>query len=139
MRVLRFLLVGGLNTLLGISVYGILLRTGAPYPLASGISLALGIVVGFQAHRHLVFRRHGLFVRYLAVWVCIYGLANFLIWILQRWVGAFLAGVAAMPVNAAVAFLALRHFVFMDPTSGVPGAENPPASCRRNPLEPPSD
>jgi putative flippase GtrA len=103
-----------LNTLLGIAVYGILLRFGAPYPLASGLSLALGITVGFQAHRHLVFRRHGLFVRYLAVWVCIYCLANFQIWILQRWMGPFLAGMAATPINATAAFLALRRFVFKD-------------------------
>jgi putative flippase GtrA len=139
MKVLAFLLVGGLNTLLGITSYWLLLRLGAPFPIASGLSLALGIVIGFHAHRRLVFRREGLFLRYLVIWVCIYALTNFLIWILQRWLGPFLAGAALMPVNATAGYLALRHFVFRDPTSGVPDATDPPVSYTRNPLEPPSD
>ncbi len=112
MSFLSYVVVGGINTLLGIATYGIFLRLGFPYPVASGLSLFLGIVVGFHAHRAFVFRRNGGFLRYLAVWLGIYLLANGLIWLFQRWVGDFLAGVVTTPVNAAVAYLALKRFVF---------------------------
>ena len=118
MKWLSYALVGGFNTLLGITTYGMLLHLGIPFPVATALSLALGVVVGFHAHRRLVFRREGLFTRYVAVWLVVYGLANLLIWILQRWFGPFLAGVLSAPVNSAVAFLALRRFVFKDPSPG---------------------
>lgn len=117
-----FILVGAFNTLLGIASYGLLLRLGFPFPAATALSLALGIVVGFQAHRRLVFRGGGTFLRYLAVWLVIYVQANLLIWLFQRWFGTFLAGVVATPLNAAAAFLGLRHFVFKEPPSGNPDA-----------------
>lgn len=137
-KVVAFLGVGALNTLLGIAAYGFLLRLGAPFPLASGLSLLLGILVGFQAHRRLVFRRHGVFLRYLAVWICIYGLANLQIWVLQRWLGALMAGIAAMPLNSAAAFLALRHFVFKSEPAGAADPAGPPAPPAVDSLEPPT-
>ena len=112
MRLFKFLVVGTLNTLLGVASYGLFLRVGAPFPVASALSLALGIVVGFQAHRLLVFQRPGGFRNYLLVWVAIYGMANLLIWALKPYLGAFWAGVVILPVNALVAFLSLRRWVF---------------------------
>lgn len=117
-----FILVGAFNTILGIALYGLLLRLGLPFPVATALSLALGIAVGFQAHRRLVFRREGMFLRYVAVWLVIYVLANLLIWVFQRWFGTFIAGVVATPLNAAAAFLGLKRFVFIEPASGDPAA-----------------
>ena len=114
LRFFVFLVVGLFNTLLGVFSYGLLLRAGAPFPIASALSLVLGILVGFHAHRHLVFRRSGGFTRYIGVWLGIYGLANILIWILRPYLGAFWAGVAIMPLNALAAYLALKRWVFGD-------------------------
>jgi glycosyltransferase involved in cell wall biosynthesis len=113
-RVLAFLVVGGFNTLLGVSSYGLLLRLGFPFPAASALSLALGIVVGFHAHGRLVFRRPGGFLRYLIIWLGVYILANGLIWTMRPFLGTFWAGVAATPVNALAAFWALRRWVFRE-------------------------
>lgn len=115
MRLFKFLVVGTLNTLLGVASYGLFLRFGAPFPVASALSLALGIMVGFQAHRLLVFQRPGGFRNYLLVWVAIYGMANLLIWALKPYLGAFWAGVVILPANALVAYLSLRCWVFRPP------------------------
>ena len=112
MRVLLFIVVGGLNTLIGIASYGLLLHWGAPFPVASGVSLVLGIVLGFHAHKSLVFRRPGGFPRYLLVWACIYGLANGMILLLRPRLGDFWGGVATTPVSALMSYLALRRWVF---------------------------
>lgn len=129
-RLLAFLAVGAGNTLLGVLSYGLLLKLGLPFPAASGLSLALGILVGFHSHRVLVFRRPGGFWRYLGVWSAIYLLANALIWGLRPWLGAFLAGCVAMPANALAAFFALNRWVF----NGEARQAGPGGSDTRNPL-----
>lgn len=112
MRVLLYIVVGGLNTLIGIAFYGLLLHWGAPFPVASGASLILGVVLGFHAHKSLVFRRPGGFSRYIVVWICIYCLANGMIFLLRPKIGDFWAGVATTPASAAASYLALRRWVF---------------------------
>lgn len=109
---LAFLGVGILNTLLGIASYGALLRLGLPFPAASGLSLALGVVVGFHAHRRLVFQVPGGFLRYVVIWFGIYMVANAQIWAYRHALGPFWAGVAALPLNTLCAYTALNFWVF---------------------------
>ncbi len=119
MKFLRFLVVGGLNTLLGVAVYGALLLAGLPFFAASAVSLFLGILVGFRAHAAFVFRTPGRIWRYAAVWLAVYLLSTGLIGLLAPGMGPLIAGVAAMPVNAVAAFFLLRRFVFADSSAGV--------------------
>ena len=135
MRPFRFLLVGGLNTLLGILTYGGLLRMGAPYPIASGVSLVLGILIGFQAHQNLVFRQQGFFLRYFLVWTAILGFANLFIGLTRGLLGTFLAGVAAMPINALLGYWALQRFVFRGPGNPAPCAINADTTQNREPPD----
>ena len=128
-RLVAFLGVGAGNTLLGVASYGLLLRLGLPFPAASGLSLILGIVVGFHAHRRLVFRRPGGFLRYVGIWLAIYLWANAVIWLLRPALGAFWAGVPAMPITALAAFFALNRWVFREPSPPAGGA----GSGTRNP------
>lgn len=116
-----FILVGSLNTLLSIASYGLLLRLGLPFPAASGLSLALGVIVGFHAHRRLVFQRPGGFLRYVGIWLGIYVLANAQIWALRPALGPFWAGVAALPLNTLASYSALKRWVF----GPVPGRVGP--------------
>ncbi len=109
---LRFLLVGIVNTGFGISTYWLFLFAGLPYHWASLFSLMLGIIFSFNSHRLAVFKTNGGFVRYVIVWLCIYFINIGLIAMIRDSVGDYFAGLALLPVNAALSFLLLKHFVF---------------------------
>lgn len=67
---IRFLLVGGLNTVFSYGVYAALLTTGLSYVLANFFALVLGILVSFITQGHFVFgNRDGRrIVRFAACW-----------------------------------------------------------------------
>lgn len=70
----RFLLVGGLNTVFGYSVYGISLLFGLNYMLAILISTVLGVLFNFKTVGSVVFKNNSrrLIIRFAAVYVIIY-------------------------------------------------------------------
>ena len=110
--VLRFLAVGVANTSFGIGVYWLLLYTGLSYQWAVALSLALGIVFGFNNHRLHVFKARGGFVRYVLVWAFIYVVNIASISVLRIYVGDYIAGVALLPVNVLLSFILMKWFVF---------------------------
>src|SRR5687768_13745025 len=117
---IRYLVVGAANTLVGLSVYWLLLYAGAHYPWASAGSLATAIVLGFQAHGRVVFHAKGSFVRYVLAWTSIYFVTITLIAATRNQVGDYVAGVALLPVTTVLGFLLMKRFVFAgEPTSGV--------------------
>jgi putative flippase GtrA len=116
----RYLMVGGANTLLGLSVYWLLLYAGVQYQLASGASLVMAIVLGFKAHGRVVFQVKGSFVRYVLAWAGIYLVSIAIIAAIRDQVGDYVAGVSLLPVSALLGFLLMKRFVFAGgPTSGV--------------------
>jgi putative flippase GtrA len=116
----RYLVVGGANTLLGLSVYWLLLYAGVQYQLASASSLVMAIVLGFKAHGRVVFHAKGSFVRYVLAWTGIYIVSIASIAAIRNQVGDYLAGVSLLPVTTLLSFLLMKRFVFAGgPTSGV--------------------
>jgi putative flippase GtrA len=109
---LRFLMVGAVNTSFGISAYWLLLYVGLSYQWASLLSLLLGIIFSFNSHRLAVFKTGGGFFRYVLVWVFIYFVNIEMIAIVRDYIGDYIAGVAVLPVNAALSFLLMKRFVF---------------------------
>lgn len=112
---LRFLVVGGANTLFAYAIYAAGLFLGAPYQLASIIALVGGIATGFVLQGKVTFRSRleGRFLPFVALWTLLY-LANItLIRCLGlAGVGYYLGGlIAAVPVNA-ISYLALRYVIF---------------------------
>ncbi|MGR8979433.1 MAG: GtrA family protein [Gammaproteobacteria bacterium] len=111
-RKVRFLIVGSINTLFGISVYWLLLYSGFNYRWATLFSLVLGVIFSFNSHRLAVFKTDGCFVRYVIVWLLIYFLNIALISVIRNHTGDYLAGIALMPLNVIVSFVLMKHFVF---------------------------
>ncbi|MDO5896964.1 GtrA family protein [Agrobacterium sp. Azo12] len=73
-RLLRFLLVGLLNTLVGYSVFCLMIWLGLHYSVASAVATVLGVAFNFKSTGKLVFgcnddRR---IVRFVLVYVIIY-------------------------------------------------------------------
>jgi putative flippase GtrA len=112
-QLLRYVVVGGLNTALSLAVYYLALHGfGLPYYLASGLAVLLGIVVGFKAHGALVFNNKGSFFRYVLVWVAIY-LGNIALIALVRDVtGDTWAPIVLLPFTTLLAYVLLKKLVY---------------------------
>lgn len=114
-RFVRFLLVGGLNTLFGYGVFVSLIYIGLHYSLAALFGTILGVLFNFQTVGRLVFNnyRRGLFSKFIAVYGMTYLFNVVGLYFLNAagfnsyWAGAILIFPAAL-----IAFSLNKIFVF---------------------------
>ena len=112
---LRFLVVGGFNTMLCYAVYALLVSAGLRFWVANLIALLFGISVSFFTQGRIVFgnRNPRLIFRFAAIWLCIYLIQTGLIALL---VGASIdpraAGLIVLPGTVIVSFLIQKLIVF---------------------------
>jgi len=109
---LRFLMVGVINTAFAVGLYWLFLYAGLSYQWASLLSLILGIIFSFNSHRLAVFKTGGGFFRYVLVWVSIYFVNIELISIIRDDIGDYIAGIAVLPANVTLSFALMKYFVF---------------------------
>ena len=114
-RFLRFLIVGGINTVFGYSVFAALILLKVAYPIAAFLSTVFGVLFNFKSYGRLVFGSHdnSLIFRFFGVYgVCyLLGLAP-LAWAKAHGVPILLmAAICALPM-ASIGFLLNRRFVF---------------------------
>ena len=117
-RLVRFVLVGILNTGFSYAVYALLLAAGVEYRLANLGALLLGILFSFKTQSTLVFRNDNnrLLLRYVLGWAIVYGCNIALIGQCIRFgASAYLAGALALPVTTVVSYLIQTHMVFRKP------------------------
>lgn len=114
-RLFKFLLIGGLNTAFGYSVFLIALRSGIHYALAAGIATTLGVLFNFKTTGRLVFgskdhRRLPWFILvYLIVYVVnVIGLRIFLGFGVPAWMGGFFL---ILPC-AVLSYILNKNYVF---------------------------
>ncbi len=110
-----FILVGGLNTLFGYSLYAFFIYIGLRYPLAILFSTLLGILFNYRSIGKFVFNysNHDLFFKFIGVYLIIYLFNLFLIQIVHSLVvNLYFAGFIALPPSATLAFILNKHFVF---------------------------
>lgn len=114
-RLFKFLLIGGLNTAFGYSVFLIALWSGMNYVLAAGVATVLGILFNFKTTGRLVFeskdhRRIPLFVLvYFIVYIVnVLGLRIFLALGIPAWLGGFFL---ILPC-AVLSYILNKNYVF---------------------------
>lgn len=112
---IRFLLVGGLNTLFGYSLFALLIWVGLAYPIAIGLATAGGIAINFQTTGRLVFgsaplQRSGRFVAVYAVVYVINVVAVSLL--LQLGLNVYVANALVILPLALLTYVLQRTFVF---------------------------
>lgn len=117
-RALRFLAVGGLNTLVGYGLFALFTWLGLPYPLAIGLATALGIGFNFQSTGRLVFG--GAPVGRLGRFIGAYALTYLLnvaavAALLHLGLNVYLANAAVILPLAVIAYMLQRTFVFGRP------------------------
>lgn len=112
---IKFLFVGGLNTLFGYGIFAFFLALHLHYSLAALLSTLLGILFNFKTYGTLVFRNsdNRLLFKFLGVYGTTYLLAVSSIALLKTFhMSAFAAGaIMAVPL-ALISFFLNRKFVF---------------------------
>jgi putative flippase GtrA len=111
----RFLLVGGVNTVFGYSLFALLVWFNLPYPIAIGLATLGGIALNFQTTGRLVFGGAPLSraARFVAVYAVTYvlnvaGVAA----LLRLGFGLYMANALVIIPLAVVTYLLQRKFVF---------------------------
>ncbi len=111
----RFVLVGLLNTAFGYGVFALLILLGIPYPIATLLSTAAGVLFNFKSYGTLVFGSHDnrLLLRFVAVYAVIYAVNLIpLRWAERNGISLLVTGAAVALPMALLSFLLNRRFVF---------------------------
>ncbi len=111
---MRFLAVGGLNTLVGYVIYAALILVGLPTAAAIVLATILGVLFNYVSTGGIVFRdRTGRLPRFIAVYVVQMGLNIAGVTALERaGVNPLIGGFIVLPALVVFTFLAMRRFVF---------------------------
>ena len=112
---LRFLVVGGVNTLFSFAIYALLILLGLHYVLAALISTICGILFNFKTTGTLVFKNkdNRLLLRFFGVYTFTYFINIGLLKLFDMaGVGSLVAGAIIVLPMAVVSFLLMRRFVF---------------------------
>jgi putative flippase GtrA len=114
-QIVRFLLVGVMNTAFSYSTYCLLLFVGFSYVVSYTASFVLGLLFSFVTQGRLVFGNGDkrLFPRYVACWCLVFGANLLLISVFVRaGVTAYVAGALALVPSVALGYLLQRFIVF---------------------------
>ena len=120
-RLMKFVVVGVLNTAFSFSIYSLLLYLGLGYFSAYCISVILGLLFSFKTHGRFVFNNpdRRLLPRYAACWVAVF-IANLSMIALLVHIGinAYWSGAVALAPSIAFSYLLQRFLVFRGGASG---------------------
>ncbi|MFA6054517.1 MAG: GtrA family protein [Thermodesulfovibrionales bacterium] len=115
-RFLRFLFIGGINTLLSYTIYALGLFFGLNYTIAYLLALIIGIFFSFKTLGKFVFNNsdYRLFCRFVLFWALIYGFNIMCIGIIIIYFGlnAYAAGALMIAPNAILSYWLQKRFIF---------------------------
>ncbi len=114
-QLLRFVLVGAINTVFSYSIYAGLIFLGIGYAIANLVALIMGILFSFKTQGHLVFRnpRNRLLGRFVLAWAFIYVTTVALIGhLIHHGFDPYTSGILALPFSTVSSYLIQKYFVF---------------------------
>lgn len=118
-QILRFVVVGTVNTAFSYGIYAAMLFVGFNFAVANLVALVLGILFSFKTQGALVFRNSDprLLGRFVVGWAIIYGATIALIGqFIAFGLSAYAGGALALPFSTALSYLLQKHFVFQTPS-----------------------
>ncbi|GAB6846305.1 GtrA family protein [Paraburkholderia kururiensis] len=114
-QLIRFLVVGGLNTVFGYSLFAVFTFIGLTYPVAIGLATIGGVLFNFQSIGRLVFdgAPRSRFWRFVGVYCVIY-LVNLggVRLLLSLGANVYVANAITLVPLSLLAFILNRRFVF---------------------------
>ncbi len=114
-RVIRFVLVGLLNTVFGYSIFALMIKIGIHYALATFIGTILGVLFNFFTTGRMVFNSLGnkQLLRFILVYIFLYVINIFLLEVLiTAGLSAYLGGFVLIPVMAPIGYFLQTRFTF---------------------------
>jgi len=114
-EVIRFLFIGGLNTLFGYSAYFLLIYLGIDYKWSILLATILGALFNFFTTGRMVFKSfdNRLIYRFLILYGLIYCINVFIVRELrQHEINDYLAQAIALPLLVVVSYLLNKKLVF---------------------------
>ncbi|WP_426168109.1 GtrA family protein [Sandarakinorhabdus sp. DWP1-3-1] len=123
MRFVRFLIVGVLNSAVGLALIYAAMALGADYRVANAIGYAGGILISFVVNRGWTFAHDGDWRASFARWLVVVGVAYAaqfaaVVWLHGLGVDARIAQALGVPIYTVLAFLGARRFAFPDRAAG---------------------
>lgn len=113
---IRYLLIGVINTAFGYAMFAILTYLGLHYTLAVFMSTVVGIIFNFKTYGRFVFGQSNwrLIWRFIAVYGFLYGINIGCIFLLMKHINTiYTASGIALIVTAGLGFLLNRCFVYV--------------------------
>jgi putative flippase GtrA len=118
-QMLRYIVVGGLNTGFSYAIYAALVFAGLGYALANLLALMTGILISFKTQGRFVFNNSAnrLLGRFILGWALIYLCTITLIGrIIAIGLDAYSAGALSLPFSIGLSFVVQKFFVFRKTT-----------------------
>ena len=116
-KIIRFISVGILNTIVGYAIYALLIWLNLPPQVALLLSTIAGVTFNYFSIGRLVFQSQGgltVFIRFIASYCVVYvvnaQVLSFLIKSLHM--TPYLAQALCVPLNVAASWLLMNHWVF---------------------------
>lgn len=116
-RFIKFLAVGGLNTIFGYSVYSLLLYIGLHYSLAVLLGTILGVMFNFQTTGKLVFnnKKNILIFKFAGVYCILYFINTTFLYIFNSFkFNMYFAGAIMILPMALMSFTLIKKLVFQE-------------------------
>jgi len=115
---IRFIVVGGINTLLSYLVYAVSIFVGCHYILAQTLSMVISLIVSFLLHKNFTFKAKGYsfaeILRFLAVYAVSIGLSYALLAILVDLLNfnKYIAGLSPIVICAIISYIGHKKVTF---------------------------
>ena len=117
---IRFLFVGGLNTLVGYGVYALLVYIGVNYLVANTISTIIGIAHSYLWNRYFTFKSKNKAVKEITKFVSVYAV-SYLIGMLTLFIfkdklniSAYLAGLINLVITTLISYFGHKYISFKE-------------------------
>lgn len=114
-QIFRFLVIGGVNSIFGYSVYALFTFSGLHYALVALLSQICGILFNFNTTGRIVFynTKSGLIFRFTGVYAALYVVNVLFLGVFERMnYNMYFAGIILILPMAFLSFLLNKAFVF---------------------------
>lgn len=115
---IRFLFVGGLNTLVGYGVYALLIYMGVNYLLANTISTIIGVAHSYLWNRFFTFKSRNKAIKEITKFVSVYivsyliGMCTLFIFKDKLNISAYLAGLINLVITTLISYFGHKYYSF---------------------------
>ena len=115
---IRFLFVGGLNTIVGYGVYALLIYIGVNYLVANTISTVIGIVHSYLWNRFFTFKSKNKALKEITKFISVYavsyliGMCTLFIFKDKLNISAYIAGLINLVITTLISYFGHKYYSF---------------------------